>query len=126
MLCTPTTSEISCSVISVVFASLRISRAFSNSADLLALIDGCSAELPSGPCSDASERSAIIGCRAIARSGVANVLNYFRFRQHSGHGRHYCWLDPVANDLDRTSLKKRAVLNHLRRRRRAAIPPRKR
>jgi hypothetical protein len=29
-------------------------------------------------------------------------------------------------DPDRTSLKKRAVLNHLRRRRRAAIPPRKR
>ena len=47
MLCTPTTSEISCSVISVVFASLRISLAFSTSADLLALIDGCSAELPS-------------------------------------------------------------------------------
>ena len=23
---------------------------------------------------------------------------YFRFRRHSGHGRTFCWLAPVAND----------------------------
>ena len=29
---------------------------------------------------------------------------YFRFRRHSGHGRTFCWLAPVANDPTRTFL----------------------
>jgi hypothetical protein len=29
---------------------------------------------------------------------------YFRFRRYSGHGWTWCWLKPVANDPDRTSM----------------------
>src|ERR1700760_4099635 len=49
--------------------------AFLNSAGLLESIESCSARSRLRPCGEASDRSAIIACRATARSGVANVLN---------------------------------------------------
>jgi hypothetical protein len=51
-----------------------IEMALSNSADLLALIDGCSASCRPGPCSDASDRSAIINCRATS-AGLPHRAN---------------------------------------------------
>ena len=35
---------------------------------------------------------------------------YFRFRRHSGHGRTFCWLAPVANDPKPSSLHLRNCL----------------
>src|SRR5882762_3424949 len=32
------------------------------------------------------------------------LRNHFRFRRHCGHGRTCCWLDPVANDPNRTAV----------------------
>jgi hypothetical protein len=50
-------------------------------------------------------REGLVGAPAMAVHGRANALKFFfRFRQHKGHCRTFCWPGPVANDPEPTPL----------------------